>query len=52
VVTAKDLDAATLHSRMHAEVSANGTVVVGRYEVGAGRAYPNVHQIYCTEWYV
>jgi len=35
VVSVEDLDPATLHSRMHAEINANGTVVVGRYEVGA-----------------
>jgi ubiquinone/menaquinone biosynthesis C-methylase UbiE len=40
VVAAKDLDVATLHSRMHAEVKANGSVVVGRYEVGAWSRLP------------
>jgi ubiquinone/menaquinone biosynthesis C-methylase UbiE len=40
VATAKDLDAATLHARMHAEVSANGSVLVGRYEVGAWSRVP------------
>jgi SAM-dependent methyltransferase len=40
VVTAKELDAATLHARMHGEVSANGSVVVGRYEVGAWSRLP------------
>ena len=35
VATVAELDPTTLHARMHAEVEANGSVVVGRYEVGA-----------------
>lgn len=35
VVTMAELDPATLHARMHAEVKANGSVVIGRYEIGA-----------------
>jgi SAM-dependent methyltransferase len=35
VATAAELDPATLYARMHAEVEANGSVVVGRYEIGA-----------------
>jgi ubiquinone/menaquinone biosynthesis C-methylase UbiE len=40
VVSAEELDAATLHARMHTEVKANGSVVVGRYEVGAWSRLP------------
>jgi hypothetical protein len=35
VATAAEVDADALQARMRAEVEANGSVVVGRYEVGA-----------------
>ena len=35
VATAAEVDPATLHARMLAEVEANGSVVLGRYEVAA-----------------
>jgi len=35
VATAADLDQTTLHQRILDEVDANGSIVIGRYEVGA-----------------
>ena len=35
VATAEEIDIATLHSRVHADVAKSRSVVVGRYEVGA-----------------
>jgi len=35
VATIADLAPVTLYERMRAEVEANGSVIVGRYEVGA-----------------
>ena len=35
VATAEEIDIATLHSRVHANVAKSRSVVVGRYEVGA-----------------
>lgn len=35
IATVAELDPETLYERMHAEVEANGSVVVGRYEIGA-----------------
>lgn len=40
VSTAAEIDVATLHSRVRAEVEKNGSVVVGRYEVGAWARLP------------
>ena len=40
VATAAEVDAATLHARMRAEVKANGSVVVGRSEIGAWSVVP------------
>jgi SAM-dependent methyltransferase len=40
VVTSAELDIATLHARLREEVNASGSVVVGRYEVGAWSRLP------------
>ena len=40
VATAAEIDQATLHERMHAEAEAIGSIVVGRYEVGAWTRVP------------
>ena len=40
VATVAEVDPTTLHARMHAEVKANGSVVIGRSEVGAWSVVP------------
>ena len=40
VATIAEIDPATLHARVHADVERNGSVVVGRYEIGAWSRLP------------